>query len=135
MSEHKVRVVALDETYGLDDAIKAKTGRLLTLYVYDPELGVHCCEVTPSHELLPFEFVTENEIDDDLHSDLMAGMNEDPAVYMHCSVLRKMPEEAFKEVTVDIDDDKLSEDYPMVADLAAEQLRANPEFPPLAMTL
>jgi len=135
MSERKVRVVALDETYGLDEAVKAKTGRLLTLYVYDPELGVHCCEVTPSHELVPFEFVTENEIDDDLHGDLMVSMNEEPAVYMHCSVLQRLPDDHHKDVVVEIDDDKLGDEFPLVADLAAEELRANPEFPARAMML
>lgn len=137
MTDKKVCIIALDETYGLDDKVKETVGKLFTCYVYDPELSVHCCEITPSFELVPFEFYTERDIDDDLHSTLMAEMSaNDQVVYMHCSAVEAIDPQMKTTTTLDLELDENDEDAArMVADLAATELRANVVQPPHAFTL
>lgn len=136
MSEHKVTVVVLDETYGLDDAIKEKVGALYTCYVFDQDTGVHCCEVTPSFALEPFGFVTAKEIDDDLDSVLRSEMHaNDSPVYMHCSAIDSLASRFKSVTTVELDDDKLDDDASNIALLAVAELQANPVHPPFLFTL
>lgn len=137
MSEHTICVVALDETYGLDDAVKETVGKLFTCYAYDPKTAVNCCEITPSFELVPFDFYTEKEIDDDLHSTLLAEMSaSDQVIYMHCSTVSEMDKQMATTTVLDLELDHLSEgDAPCIAALAADQLRENVVQPPHAFNL
>lgn len=131
--EKTFRVVALNESYGLSDEIKEKTGELYTCYVFDPELRVHCCEMTPSHELVRFDFYTEKEIDDELHSDLLS--TEDNVVYMHCHSIRAMKDHFLVDSTIELDDHQIDEDGSNITDLAAQALRENVQHPPHAFML
>jgi hypothetical protein len=136
MTEKKLIVVALDETRGLDDNIRSKVGRLMTLYVYDPERSVHCCEVTPSREMVQFDFSTMNEVDDELYSELMAGFAQaEETSYMHCRVVDNLDPKYRLEIELDLDEDEICEfGYPGFADLAVKELRANPQYPPVCFS-
>lgn len=49
----KVNAVSLNHTryYNIREEDKTYIKEIRTTYAYDPELGVHLCELTPSHDL------------------------------------------------------------------------------------
>ena len=82
-----IRVVAIDENYWTEEIAKA-CGNIQCVYIYDASVQIRLCEVTPSYELIPLYYITENEISDELHSQMM---NEDMDVmYVHCYQVDKM---------------------------------------------
>lgn len=131
--EKTFKIVALNETYGLDESVKAKTGELYVCYVFDPEQRVHCCEITPSYELWPCGFYTEKEIDDDLHSNLAAG--EDNIIYTHCHSIDAMDDSFKTELEMEFDEDDMQRGDVFLLEKAVEELQANVKEPPHAFTL
>lgn len=77
----RFKIVVVDETYGWRDDIVAQTGKIETVYLYDERVETFLCEMTPSYRLIPLYFVTEKEIDDELHSTMLMEPQED--TYMH----------------------------------------------------
>jgi len=49
----KVNAISLNHTryYNIRNEDKSYIKEIRSVYAYDPELGVHLCELTPSHEL------------------------------------------------------------------------------------
>jgi len=45
--------------------MQEKCGKISCAYLYDDSVNVFLCELTPSKELTPLYYVTENEIDDE----------------------------------------------------------------------
>ncbi len=93
-----IRGVQLDETGYWVQSVTNRAGKIFAVYVYDDELGVHCCEGTPSHELHFVGSFFTASIDDDeareqLCSDIMDGNREQSLVeYVHCWRIRGMDE-------------------------------------------
>lgn len=58
------KAIILDETRYIDAEWLKKyhVKRAGTLYVYDDTVGVHCCEMTPSHELHPVDVEVEHDL-------------------------------------------------------------------------
>jgi len=81
----EIRVIAIDETRHWSKEIQEACGKIETVYMYDSSVTTNLCEITPSYELTPLYYVTENEISDELHSDMMQEDME--PMYMHCNVV------------------------------------------------
>ncbi len=95
----KVNALSRNETsyYNIREEDKPYIKEIRTVYAYDPELGVHLCELTPSHELryLHTYIVFTEELDkakfsDDLRDELdVRYCHEDSEdIYMHVSDVR-----------------------------------------------
>lgn len=116
-----IRVVAIDETRHWSQSIQDACGKIETVYMYDTAVQTHCCEITPSYELTPLYYVTEKEISDELHSDMM---NEDmDAIYMHCNVVDEL-ESISSEQGFDFESAE-SEEYKDSFEEAREYLNGN----------
>ena len=100
--KRKFVLIKLDETRNWehgDPAILSKAGRIFGLYVADLSVGVHCCELTPSHELNFVESQCEGtgeELSEEdweaVHDYVMEGDRDTPLVsYMHCSDVNALP--------------------------------------------
>jgi len=89
----KFNLVALEETQYWNPEIIQKTGRIFTAYAYTPDEATHCCEITPSYYLIPVDFFTEKEIDDEFQGELLGDWRAatEPC-YVHCSSIDRMPE-------------------------------------------
>lgn len=81
----EIRLVAIDETRHWAEAIQKACGKIKTVYMYDTSVATNLCEITPSYELTPLYYVTENEISDRVF-DIMSGEDMEP-MYMHCNVV------------------------------------------------
>jgi hypothetical protein len=94
----KVNAVSLNQTryFNIRDEDKPYIKEIRATYCYDPELGVHLCELTPSHELRYLHTYIVWEDDDILdHDDLRDSLEErychegDDDTYMHVSDVRQ----------------------------------------------
>jgi hypothetical protein len=91
VTEARYHLVKLDETDFWAEEIVDKVGRIFGTYIYDVNRRVHCCEFTPSYELLFIGSQWSNaELmdrgSDDLDSEIRAGDAQTEAVrYIHGS--------------------------------------------------
>jgi hypothetical protein len=101
----QINIVKFDETqYWTDEAFKAKVGKIFGVYLYNPNVVTHCCELTPSYELEhmgavlsgtgTFDFAeASDEEREALFEYLREGIKDDePCCYRHCSDIDRMPE-------------------------------------------
>lgn len=70
-------------------------GAIYRAYLYDATLVVHCCEITPSYQLIPLyttPFVSDDEgkIDEEIRL-----AEDDEVIYIHCHVLNLQPADNF----------------------------------------
>lgn len=84
----EIKLVKINETRHWSKEIQDACGTIETVYMYDSSVTTNLCEVTPSYELTPLYYVTENEISDEIHSE-MTGEEMEP-IYMHCHVVDLM---------------------------------------------
>lgn len=85
----------LDETEYWDEEWKGEhhVTKCLGVYVFAPEIHVHCCELTPSYELWPvrdeFEFTpgTPGEDIERAEEDASAASAWNEIIYIHCRSL------------------------------------------------
>ena len=82
------RVVAIDETRHWSKEFQDACGTIKTVYMYDSSVTTNLCEITPSYELTPLYYITENEISDEMHSEMMEQEME--PIYMHCNVVDEL---------------------------------------------
>ena len=97
-----IRILKLDETRHWRDDIRAVARTIFGVYLYDPGLRVHCCELTPSHELhymgsvisgSPAYDALDEEAREAFYTTLMEGSNESEShSYMHVWRVRGLPE-------------------------------------------
>lgn len=91
----KVNAVSLNHTryYNIKDGDKPYIKEIRTTYAYDPELGVHLCELIPSHELrvLYTYIVWEGEPSDSKREELEERYchEDNDDTYMHVSDVRQ----------------------------------------------
>ena len=115
----KPYVVAIDETQFLDDEIRAKTGRFWTLYLYDKSSQTHCCEITPSYWLTPFDYATEKKTDDELDGNIRDSLR-DSEMYVYTATIDALEASGWAE--------PLQGQY-VTMDEAEEDMRGNPHTP------
>lgn len=80
------KVVAIDETHFWSDRIQKEAGKIEQVYLYDESTCVNMCEITPSFRLIPLYFITENQISDELHEEMMGEPSEE--TYVHVNQLK-----------------------------------------------
>ena len=93
----KIKIVVLDQTQYWAESITARAGQVFGVYYFDPEVAVHCCEMTPSHELhflnsVPRDLPEDENERERLINDISDGdIGTDPITYVHCRDIEKMP--------------------------------------------
>lgn len=99
----QINILKLDETSYWREDIQAMAGRLFGIYLYNPAVGVHCCELTPSYELHYMgEAITSSLSENDLEAlaELLreALADSDDVKYMHCAAVNRQPALANRSV-------------------------------------
>ena len=93
----EVWIVYLDETGDWGEEIIKRTGRILTVYVYNKHEVTYACEITPSYWLVPVGFVVQHDVPDEggcegtLEDDLRRALSDMEGMYMHCSDIDGLP--------------------------------------------
>lgn len=97
-----IRALVIDETthWGDEVAVKKLGGRIFGVYLYHDDIGVHCCEFTPSFECHWIEDVwdvpgrddLEEEERDEIDDEIRGAFTDHPIHYWHVSYLRSLPE-------------------------------------------
>jgi hypothetical protein len=95
-------------------AIAARAGQVFTIYAFNPNEAVHCCEARPSYWLEPLDSyctadrdaMTESEYEH-LLDDLSAGLACDEGHYAHCSSIDSFRPENIREIEADSFEDAL----------------------------
>ena len=122
------RVILIDETEHWTPELQAKCGKIYTVCLYDNNVDVYCCELTPSKELHPIGYHTENAIDDETDEilrDTFARV-EESVKYM------KLLPESQRTETKQSDNieftDARSEEYNEHVESLIEAYNANPDY-------
>lgn len=77
-------VIKTDETDNWIDEIQKKAGKLYGIYLVDPNVNFHLCELTPSYEARFIDTYTENMVDDETDDEIReANAGSDQTVYYH----------------------------------------------------
>ena len=79
----KLRLSYLDESDGWADDILRAAGRVAGLYLYDANLRVCCCELTPSYELHLAGYLTEHHVSDDVQMEMLRATDAGSVCYVH----------------------------------------------------
>ena len=90
-----IRVVAIDETHHWTKELQDICGTIKTVYMYDSSVTTNCCEITPSYELTPLYYITENDISDEVDEILLNELANDEARYFHCNVIDELQSEEY----------------------------------------
>lgn len=85
------RYVFIDETKYLTEDAKKLTGTFWTIYIFNSEVGTHCCELHPSYWMEAVGIDTENKIADDLHTELSSYLHESDHYRHVCPALNEAP--------------------------------------------
>lgn len=85
------RYVFIDETKYLTDDAKKLTGTFWTPYIFNSEVGTHCCELHPSYWMEAVGIDTENKVEDDLHTELSSYLHESDHYRHVCHALKEAP--------------------------------------------
>ena len=92
------RAIALDETeYWIDERLRKLCDKIYGVYAYNPNVAVHCCEITPSYELMwigtvpcyDYGKLTEEDRDYVFDTILEGERYQEPFIYMHCEQVEK----------------------------------------------
>lgn len=121
-----LRVILIDETEYWTDEMKEACGKISCAYLYDNAVNTYCAEITPSKELHPLYYVTENEISDELHEEMLNTFNTTEEV----RYMRLLPEADRNEVKQKNFDftDARSEEYREEFEEMEEACRCNHDF-------
>jgi hypothetical protein len=94
-----VTAIALDETrhYTIAEADKPLIKAIKSVYIYNRDERVHCCELTPSYWLeYLYTFIewTDYPDDDYKREEIQSRYCDEPTdgCYMHCSAVKRMTE-------------------------------------------
>ncbi len=122
-------VMAVDESqyWSLDARQRAAIERVVTTYLYDDNLDVHMCELTPSIELYPIDtsFWFRDDVDeyerDEVENELRQHVDND-VTYWHRSDVEKYPDELKEHLGEEVPDvdDYADGRYKWMDDYAAE---------------
>lgn len=118
-----VGIVALNESENLCSELKTKLGgSLYTLYFYNPEEATHCCEVTPSYYLTPFDYYGKETLSDGDDSEYRSDILGEE-IYAHCRAINALDDKFKATIEIDVDED---ED---IMEEARDYLNGNPVYP------
>ena len=84
-----INLCYLDETEYFQNEIVMNTGKILGVYVYDTDVEVHCCEITPSYELHFAGYVAKSCSED--MSEILREAYNDDVMYRHCAYVDALP--------------------------------------------
>ena len=107
---------------------KQHLAAIYEVYLYDVLTAVHCCEITPSYELIGIDTVYEFEPGYDALQEEVDAVEEylnsvEPDdMYMHCSAVARC--EA-RKLNVDLDPDDTEQQW---LEAAADAYKSNPLF-------
>lgn len=79
-----LRLAYIDETEYWARGIANAAGRIAGLYVYNANLRVYCCELTPSYELRLAGYLTQHWVDDDVQMQMVYATDAGNVCYVHC---------------------------------------------------
>lgn len=91
----KVNALSRNETsyFNIKEGDRPYIKEIRSTYIYEPEVGVHLCELTPSHELhyLHTYIIYTDEVSDDLRDELESRYCHEGGedIYMHVSDVRQ----------------------------------------------
>ena len=96
----RFNLVALDESEYYSQELQDKCGKILVIYMYCPDVAVNCCEITPSFELIPVDYKTENLLigseecpeNEGIHEVLQESVWTSEPIYVHVSSIDRIPE-------------------------------------------
>jgi hypothetical protein len=107
--------IELDQTEYWRDDIKKACGKIMTVYVYDKSVHIHCCEGAPSYYLIPvYSYpIYPNHVYDmpdkereeymeKYEDDIRQGDADDSPAYYHVSNIDKIDEKYKKSLDVNI---------------------------------
>lgn len=81
----KLKLIKFDNTKYWTESIKdeLKDGKIYDVYIYNPEIHVHCCELTPSYELyfVDFSIECDESLPDDFY-ELVNECRDDSVIYI-----------------------------------------------------
>ena len=79
----KLKLVVIDQTEAWSDEIVKKAGKLSAVCLYDERVETHLMDLSPSYHLTPLYTITENQLDDETHEEIV--MNDDLSpFYLYC---------------------------------------------------
>ncbi|HEC72599.1 MAG: hypothetical protein ACTSW7_00595 [Candidatus Thorarchaeota archaeon] len=92
------KAVKIDETRHWNEKFREKFGitEMVGVYVFNPNEATHCCELTPSYELLFVHTQSDwdIELNEDEREEMYDGINDSDtdqdSIYMHCSSVDRM---------------------------------------------
>ena len=98
---HDWTLIAIDITRHIDATWRAKHGitHVAEIYLFDRNQAVHCCEITPSYEMISVGFEWETSLDretvrDEVDEDMQSWSGD--VTYMHCSLVDSICKDAPK---------------------------------------
>ena len=87
-------------------------GKVYQVYLYNAHSVTHCCEITPSYELIPVDLVAEDypedaETREALYEELreVACADGDNVTYMHCRGIDALPDDVKRTLHAPNEDD------------------------------
>jgi len=102
--ERSFRVVLVDETScWRKGAFDGESTKVFGRYLYDPELHVYCCEMTPSYEMHFLGSELNRETTEEENERLLEGDSQSDGrdvVYMHVSYISMLPYGEIKAETL-----------------------------------
>jgi hypothetical protein len=112
----------LDQTRYWTDEIVARAKKIFSVYLFDANKHVHCCEFTPSYECLFVESQYDNPALPDREADrlsvdlLKEDAASDPVRYFHCWEIDGLPrikegEPAQGVIDLEIDNEEEALEY------------------------
>ena len=84
----KVRAILVDESMYWDENLEQPAGGIFGLYIYDSNVGIHCCELIPTYALYRIGVILGNEnCPDKIKDEIDECWNEatERIIYMHCA--------------------------------------------------
>ena len=91
----KFKAFKVDETHHWNIPEMKETGKIYGVYLFDPEVSVRCCEITPSFECYKIESILiDNAISEDEYNMISNIILEndyfEDVSYFHCSFVNSL---------------------------------------------
>lgn len=79
----KLKLVVIDQTEAWSDEIVNKAGKLSAVCLYDERVETHLMDLSPSYYLTPLYTITERQVDEDTHEEIVLNDDLTP-FYLYC---------------------------------------------------
>ncbi len=121
-----LRVILIEETEYWNQDIKDACGTISCAYLYDNAVNTFCCELTPSKELHPLYYVTENEISDEVWEQMQDTFNTTEEI-RYMKLLPEADRNEVKQSNFDFTDAR-SQEYKEEFEEMEESCKCNHDF-------